>query len=125
MKIDHIIVKEKSISRNDLQPVKNLHMKVNRINLMPPPAASLDKFSCVIEVDLNIDNEEEKNVASARLAYFIFVSLEQEELYEQDPCANKIFELTHLLYWSDFNAMLKEVNLPPLPLASIQSSVKK
>ncbi|MCR5218438.1 hypothetical protein [Treponema sp.] len=125
MKIDHIIIKEKSISRDNLQPVKNLHMKVNRINLMPPPAAEMDKFNCVIEVDLNIDNEEQKNVASARLSYFIFVTLDEGESYDQDSTANGIFALTNLLYWHDFNAMLKDVNLPPLPLASIQGSIKK
>ena len=125
MKIDHIITKEKSISRNDLQPISKLHMKVNRINLMPPPADNLDKFSCVIEVDLNIENEEQKNIASARLAYFIFASLESGETYDQDASANEIFRQTYLLYWQDFNSMLKDVNLPPLPVASIQASIKK
>ena len=115
MKIDNFIIKEKSISRENLQQLKQLGVKFNRMNFMPP--AATDKFTCVIEISVMISDNAGTGIAAAKLAYFVFATLEQEE-YIQDQTANQLFSMMKLSYWQELNKLFQEVNLPPIPIAN-------
>ena len=115
MKIDNIIIKEKSISRESLQPLQQLGIKFNRMNYMPPSAE--DKFTCVIEISVMVADNQNNGVAAAKLAYFIFASLEGEE-YVQNETADKLFSIAKLAFWQQLNALFHEVNLPPVPISN-------
>lgn len=113
MKIDNFILKEKSIMRENLAVIPQMKLDFRRMNFMPPSAA--DKFSCVIEVNLIISDANQNGIASARIAFFIFATLEDEP-YEQNAVADKLFEMLKTVYWEKVNLLLKETNLPPVPL---------
>lgn len=115
MIIDNIILKEKSISRENLQPVKHLGIKFNRMNYMP--ASAEDKFSCVIEISVVVTDENNNGVASAKIAFFIFASL-NGDVFEQSPTADGLFEMAKFAYWQELNRLFHEVNLPPVPVAN-------
>lgn len=115
MKIDNFIIKEKSISRENLQPLKQLGVKFNRMNFMPPSAD--DKFTCVIEISVIISDSEGNGIAAAKLAFFVFATLEGET-YVQNETADQLFSMMKLAYWQELNRMFHEVNLPPVPIVN-------
>ncbi|MBQ9538410.1 MAG: hypothetical protein IJU95_03995 [Treponema sp.] len=118
MKINATIMKEKSITVNQLVPSPKMHINMSRLNMMPnsPKGKNLQ---CELKLSLSIEEEGDGNkvLACINLSYVIIAELEDiDDDYEQTKYADKLFTALQPMYVSEANFLLRESPFPPMPL---------
>ena len=115
MIINAAILKEKNVSINQFLPAPKMQIKMNRINKMPEKAVN-NSIQCEINFSINIIDESKKDLASLSLGYIVVATLEQDDVYEKDDCANRLFKILQPMYIAEANSLLRESPFPPIPM---------
>ena len=119
MKIDNMLLKEKSLTRELVGgPGGQLQVKFNRMNYMPEQVNESGKFTCYIDVSCMISDQNQNGIGALKVSYYIFVSLDEGESFNQNETADKVFQAVRLPYWSAMNGLITEAGLPPMPLTN-------
>lgn len=114
MLIKGISLKEKSIVLLENRPSIKMKINMSRTNLMPQSASKI--FQCAMELNVSIEDDEKKNpLVEMKLAYFIGVAMEDDELYDQKITSGNIYDKMQAVFIKEFNDMLMETVFPPLP----------
>lgn len=114
MLIKGISLKEKSVNLLQSRPAVKMKINMNRTNLMPQAANPV--FQCVISLSVSIEDDENKTpLVEMKLAYFVFVAMDSDELYDQKITSDKIYDKLQAMFIKEFNDMLRETVFPPLP----------
>ncbi len=115
MIINTTILKEKNVSINQFLPAPKMQIKMNRINVMPEKVVN-NVIQCEIKFSINILDGEEKDLAHLTLGYIVVATLEQDDVYEKDDCANRFFKILQPMYIAEANSLLRESPFPPIPM---------
>ena len=118
MNIKATIMKEKSMTVNQLLPSPKMHINMSRLNMMPNSPKEKN-LQCELKLSLSIEDEENENkvLAVINLSYVIIAELEDGDIdYEQTKYADRLFVSLQPMYISEANALLRESPFPPIPL---------
>jgi hypothetical protein len=113
MIINNVILKEKSINVNEFLPVSKMHVNMHRNNIMPG-SVNDNIFNCVIENEVSLVDENNKELVTIKIAYLIVVELKDEK-YSQN-LSEAIYAPLKSMYMKSINDLLRDSNYPPLPL---------
>ncbi len=115
MIINTTILKEKSVLINQFLPAPKMQIKMNRINIMPEKSEK-NVIQCEIKFSILIVDENDKNLANLTLGYIVIATLEQDDTYEKDDFADKLFKILKPMYISEANNLLRGSPFPPIPM---------
>lgn len=115
MIINTTILKEKTVSINQFLPAPKMQIEMNRINIMPEKVVN-NVIQCEIKFSINIFDGDKKALANLNLGYIVIATLEQDDKYEKDDCANRFFKVLQPMYIAEANNLLRESPFPPIPM---------
>lgn len=115
MKINTVLLKDKSISINQLKPTQNLHINMNRLNLMPNTIQGKN-LQCELHLNINIENEDKKLLANIGISYIVIAILDEDDVYEQNEIADRLYKVLQSMFIYAANNLLQETPLPPIPI---------
>ena len=115
MVLSSTILKEKNITINQFIPAQKMQIKMNRINIMPENLEN-NTIQCELKLSVNILDDTQKDLAVVNLSYIVIAILEDNDVYNKDDCANRLFQLLQSMYISEANNLLRESPFPPIPL---------
>ncbi len=115
MKIIRTILKEKHITVNQFAPTHKMNVNMNRLNLMPETPNG-NNLQCELRLNANVLDEYQQTLATLNVSYLIIAVMDQDDVYSQNECANRIFSVLQSMYINSVNELLRETPFPPLPM---------
>ena len=112
MKINNIILKEKTIKILNFPPASKMNIETSRNNEMPTEVTE-DYFPCTISFEIKLTDSDKKELVYIKISNIVIVERNDED-YKQD-IAEKIFTSLKSMYLKIANDLLKEADYPPLP----------
>lgn len=114
MTIKGILQKEKSISVNQFMSAR-MRIAMNRTNLMPENISG-SNLQCEIRLNIIISGENSQELAVIKLSNIVVAVLDDDDVYDKEECAERLFKALNINYICAANELLKESQFPPLPL---------
>ena len=115
MVITTTILKEKNVTINQFIPAQKMQIKMNRINIMPENPEN-NTIQCELKLAVSIMDDMQKDLAVVNLSYIVIAILENDEVYNKDESADRIFSVLQAMYVSETNNLLRESPFPPIPM---------
>ena len=112
MKINNIILKERTIKVFDFPPDSKMNIETTRNNEMQTEVTD-DYFPCTISFEIKLTDSDKKELVYIKISNIIIVEKGNEE-YKKD-IAESIFNSLKSMYLKTANDLLKEADYPPLP----------
>lgn len=116
MLINGTTLKEKSLCVESFMPVQNMHVKMDRVSSFPPKVENEKDFNCSLEYSVKIQDDDKKTLVKIKVSYLILAQLEKDEEYNQELCADRMFNALKPMFVKSINDMLRETAFPALPL---------
>lgn len=110
----------------DRSPNGPLNIAIARNNMMPQNVADGNKISAFITVDLSIsqkNGDDVIHIGDLSVKYMFLADIE-DELYQVQSCAEKLFDKTKVLFFHTINSLLCDVRLPVIKICQLDSSNK-
>ena len=114
MKIESIILKDKSIIVNPGQITPQMKINLNRINMMPE-APIENHFQCELRLEINIEDNANNILATLKIGYIINAQLDSGDNYKQNEYADRIYNVLQAMYITIANDLLRDSPFPPIP----------
>ena len=115
MKVIRTLLKEKHITVNQFAPAPKLQINMSRLNLMPE-APNGNNLQCELRLNANLIDSFQQTLATLNVSYLVIAAMEEGEVYEQTPCADRIFSVLQSMFIASINELLRETPFPPIPL---------
>ena len=69
-----------------------------------------------MEYSVKIQDDDKKTLVKIKVSYLILAQLEKDEEYNQELCADRMFNALKPMFVKSINDMLRETAFPALPL---------